>query len=137
MPWGVDRPWGTHPDQRIPDCIAELLIPGDRDRVSRGQAGMPCPFCGRFLTFPEGFRKGAALYEGDDQVYWARAIWDSYSDARKDYLRGNVPNVEAWLRCALFSRRLKPPSSDVSATKWLRTSSAPGRSSIAAVTAVA
>jgi hypothetical protein len=95
MPWGVDCPWGDH---TISDCISELFTPEDRDKLSMGQAGMPCPICGQFLTFPRGFRKDAAAWTGDEKIYWSRAIWDTYTEKRKDYLRSHVPDVEKWLR---------------------------------------
>jgi hypothetical protein len=95
MPWGVECPHGGH---QISDCFGELFEPGDRARLMIGQAAMACPICGKFLTFPNGFRLDPASGDDLDKVYWSKAIWDTYSENRKDYCRSHVPNVEQWLR---------------------------------------
>jgi hypothetical protein len=84
---------------KIGDIIVELFpTKEDVSNLITGQAGMPCPVCGKFLTFPDGFWKEAKIYTGTNKIYWSRAVWDTWSDARKDYVRGHVPNVEEWLR---------------------------------------
>lgn len=95
MPWGVLCPHGNH---KISDCISELFIPENQAKLRTGQAAMPCPICGRFPTFPDGFRKDAARGDDLEEIYWSQAIWDTYAEKRKDYLRSNVPVVEQWLR---------------------------------------
>jgi hypothetical protein len=66
--------------------------------VANGQAGFPCPICGKPLTFADGYLKEAAPYHGENIVHWQKAIWDTWHDPRKDYVRGHVPNVEAMLK---------------------------------------
>ena len=95
MPWGVACPHGGH---KISDCLGELFEPGDRARLIAGQAAMACPICGKFLTFPNGFRLDPARGGHLDKVYWSKAIWDTYNEKRKDYCRSHVPNVEQGLR---------------------------------------
>lgn len=98
MPWDLLCPFGIAEHHTVPDAFAELFEPPDSLQISRGQAAMPCPVCGKPWRFPRGWLSNPVQGEDLPVVYWSRRIWNSYTDARKDEVRQRVPNVERYLR---------------------------------------
>jgi hypothetical protein len=95
MPWGVKCPHGDHV---IPDAFAELFQRLEAKRIGSGQAAMPCPLCGKLITFPRGWHGDPVDGTGLPLCHWSQSIWDGYSHQRQEEVKQRVPNVEQYLR---------------------------------------
>lgn len=103
VPHGIQCPYAVIDangvlDHKAGDVLSELFELVDKESMRLGQAAMLCPNCEGEITFPKGWVKDPIKNTGKPLVWWSQAIWDSYDQDRKDYVRGNVPNVEKFLR---------------------------------------